>query len=211
MRKFLIPAVSLAALTVGGIAFADTAAVTTPTTKPATTQAQPGNDQSTTTVMPKKVDENTAATQTTTQPRTDQSATTTVPKKADQNAATQTTTQPAPATTGVAMSGVDFSNAFLASNLIGSSGYSPSNENVGDVNDIVFSKDGKVQAIIIGVGGFLGLGEKDVAVPMEKLQFARDENNRWKFTINASRDELEKAAAFDKTKIVIGSGSTTVQ
>jgi sporulation protein YlmC with PRC-barrel domain len=199
MRKLLISAVSLAALTMGGFAFAqDTTGATSPP-QPTTDQkaAQPGTDQSTTTMMPKKTDENAAATQ---QPSTEQPT-------ANQSTAEKTTTQPAPST-AVVVSGLDANNVFLASKFIGSTVYSSANENVGDINDMVIGKDGKVQAVIIGVGGFLGLGEKDVAVPMDRIQFARDENNNMKFTITASRQELEQAPAFDRSKLIVGGYKT---
>ena len=121
---------------------------------------------------------------------------------------------PAPATTTTVVSALDANNVFLASKFIGSTVYSSSNENVGDINDMVIGKDGKVQAVIIGVGGFLGLGEKDVAVPMDRIQFSRDESNNMKFMITSSRQELEQAPAFDRTKLIVGGGapaSTTVQ
>jgi sporulation protein YlmC with PRC-barrel domain len=46
----------------------------------------------------------------------------------------------------------------------------PSNEKIGDVDDILFDKDGKVHAFIVGVGGFLGIGQKDVAIDMSAFQ-----------------------------------------
>ena len=45
----------------------------------------------------------------------------------------------------------------------------------------------KIQAVIIGVGGFLGLGEKDVAVPLDRITLTRDENNKVKYTIAAPK------------------------
>ena len=59
-------------------------------------------------------------------------------------------------------------NSILASTLIGSTVYTPADETVGDINDVIVGLDGKIQGEI-GVGGFLGLGEKDVAVQMDKL------------------------------------------
>ena len=111
-------------------------------------------------------------------------------------------------TASLTVSGLEAGNVIMASNLIGSTVYSSANENVGSVNDVIFSKDGKIQAIIIGVGGFLGLGEKDVAVPLDRIQFSRDENNNMKYTVSASRQELEQAPAFDKTKLVVSGGGT---
>jgi hypothetical protein len=44
-------------------------------------------------------------------------------------------------------------------------------ENIGDINDVIITQDGQVMAIIVGVGGFLGIGQKDVAVSMDAMQF----------------------------------------
>jgi len=142
----------------------------------------------------------TQAQTTTTQPSTGDASTTEA----------QTTTQPSTGSSGLTVSGLEPGNVMMASNLIGSTVYNAANENVGDVNDIILSKDGKVQAVIIGVGGFLGLGEKDVAVPMSMIQFVKDENNNMKYTISASRQDLEQAPAFDRTRLTPG-GSTSGQ
>ena len=64
------------------------------------------------------------------------------------------------------------SDNWIASKLIGKSVRNKANETIGNVNDIVIGKDGKVVALVLGVGGFLGLGERSVAVPMDKLQIA---------------------------------------
>ena len=67
---------------------------------------------------------------------------------------------------------------WLASKLIGTRVVSANNETIGDVNDVLLDRGGMAQAIVIGVGGFLGVGEKDVAVPFSALEFAssRDAN-----------------------------------
>ena len=58
----------------------------------------------------------------------------------------------------------------MGSDLRGSNVYGMNNESIGDVKDLVIDRDGRVAAVIIGVGGFLGIGEKDVAVPYQALQ-----------------------------------------
>jgi sporulation protein YlmC with PRC-barrel domain len=60
---------------------------------------------------------------------------------------------------------------FRSTNLRGTRVYGANNENIGEINDVLISRSGKVAAVIIGVGGFLGIGEKDVAVPMSMLLF----------------------------------------
>lgn len=58
-----------------------------------------------------------------------------------------------------------------ASKVIGITVYNEQNQKVGDINEVLFDKSGKVSAVVIGVGGFLGLGERNVAVPYEQLQW----------------------------------------
>jgi sporulation protein YlmC with PRC-barrel domain len=60
---------------------------------------------------------------------------------------------------------------WLASKLIGTTVVGANNESIGDVNDVLMEKDGKAVAVVVGVGGFLGIGEKDVAVPFQSLEF----------------------------------------
>lgn len=62
----------------------------------------------------------------------------------------------------------------LASRLIGTTVVSQKNETIGDVNDILFDRNGQVTAAVIGVGGFLGIGEKDVAVPFGQMEFVAE-------------------------------------
>ena len=54
--------------------------------------------------------------------------------------------------------------------MVGLKIYNDSNESLGSVNDLLFDKDGKIAAAVIGVGGFLGVGEHYVAVPFEKIK-----------------------------------------
>jgi sporulation protein YlmC with PRC-barrel domain len=109
---------------------------------------------------------------------------------------------PAPDASTTSAVTVDASKSMLVTRIIGSSVFS-GDENVGDVNDLIFDDKGTIQAAIIGVGGFLGMGEKDVAVPLSQINAMRDENNAIKLTITASREELEKAPAFDKTLFLV--------
>jgi sporulation protein YlmC with PRC-barrel domain len=61
-----------------------------------------------------------------------------------------------------------------ASKLMGLNVYNEANEKLGDVNELILDKDGKVSAVVIGVGGFLGMGEHDIAVTMDKLKFIEE-------------------------------------
>ena len=86
-----------------------------------------------------------------------------------------------------------------AENLIGTTVYGADDAKVGEIGDIVLSTDKKVDAIVVDVGGFLGIGEKSVAVGMEKLKFMIDKNgNRYLYT-NLTKAQLEAQAAYDKS------------
>jgi sporulation protein YlmC with PRC-barrel domain len=102
-------------------------------------------------------------------------------------------------------------NDWLASSLIGKSVVNASNESVGEINDLVTDENGKIVAALIGVGGFLGIGEKDVAVPFTDLKLARDENDNVTAMLNASKEELAQAPDYktlDEQAVVEGSIKT---
>ena len=61
-----------------------------------------------------------------------------------------------------------------ASKLMGLDVYNEANEKLGDINELILDKNGKVNAVVIGVGGFLGMGEHDIAVTMDKLKFIEE-------------------------------------
>jgi len=61
-----------------------------------------------------------------------------------------------------------------ASKLEGLDVYNNNNEKVGDISEVLLDQSGKVQAVVIGVGGFLGMGEHSVAVPFEQIKFVNE-------------------------------------
>jgi putative membrane protein len=63
-----------------------------------------------------------------------------------------------------------------ASQLRGLNVYNNNNEKIGDINDVLVDRDGRIEAVVIGVGGFLGIGEHDVAVPFKALQWAMEDS-----------------------------------
>src|SRR6478735_6685233 len=79
------------------------------------------------------------------------------------------------------------------SKLMGLDVYNEANEKLGDVNELILDKDGKVSAVVIGVGGFLGMGEHDIAVTMDKLKF-KEEAVRTSATNTTSRESTTGAA-----------------
>jgi sporulation protein YlmC with PRC-barrel domain len=73
-----------------------------------------------------------------------------------------------------------------ASKLVGVNVYNEANEKIGDINDVIVDKSGKVDLVVLGVGGFLGAGEHYVAVPMDRLKWA-DEPVRTSSEATANR------------------------
>lgn len=85
----------------------------------------------------------------------------------------------------------------LANHYIGKSVYNDAKEKVGDIRDLVFSKEGGIQAAVIGVGGFLGLGEKQVAVSFDQIRIEENpENAELELYIAANKDQLAEAPEF---------------
>jgi sporulation protein YlmC with PRC-barrel domain len=64
-----------------------------------------------------------------------------------------------------------FKGNWRTSKLVGLNVYNDSNESLGSINDLLADKSGDIKAVVIGVGGFLGVGEHLVAVPMDKVKF----------------------------------------
>src|ERR1700712_97810 len=60
------------------------------------------------------------------------------------------------------------------SKLVGVNVYNDANEKIGDINDVILDKAGKVENVILGVGGFLGMGEHYVAVAYDKLKWSNE-------------------------------------
>ena len=100
------------------------------------------------------------------------------------------------------------SDDWLASNLIGQTVYNGQNEAIGDINDLVTDHDGKIVAVLIGSGGFLGLGEKDVAVRFEDLKLAREDNDSIKIVADLNKETLAAAPDYEtlaEQKVTVGS------
>ena len=74
--------------------------------------------------------------------------------------------------------------------------YNRAGEKLGDVNDLLLGSDGKLSTVVIGVGGFLGIGEKEVAVPFSALQVTHKDNS-WYLVMDATKDTLKSAPAFE--------------
>lgn len=88
------------------------------------------------------------------------------------------------------------SDTMLAGELIGSTVYNANDEAVGDIDNLIISMDGTVQGVVIGVGGFLGLGERMIAVELSSLEVMQDENGDPRMMTSATRADMEAAEEF---------------
>jgi sporulation protein YlmC with PRC-barrel domain len=113
-----------------------------------------------------------------------------------------TTPPPAASPSGQPMWYSHQADEIRASKLIGTKVVNTANETIGDINEIVLGKDGKVAAVIVGVGGFLGMGEREVAMNFSSIRMSRDSDNNLVLTVNANKDALKNAPEWrwDTTK-----------
>jgi sporulation protein YlmC with PRC-barrel domain len=89
-------------------------------------------------------------------------------------AQTPTATGDRAAMAPAAASDSSFQGNWRASKVVGLSVYNDANESLGSINDLLTDKSGNIKAVIIGVGGFLGVGEHLVAVPFDKVKFINE-------------------------------------
>lgn len=95
-----------------------------------------------------------------------------------------------------------------ASKLMGLDVYNEANEKLGDINELILDKNGKVAAVVIGVGGFLGMGEHDIAISMDKLKFV-EEPVRTSTTTTTTTTPRDSAAAPRDTTTGAATGTAT--
>jgi sporulation protein YlmC with PRC-barrel domain len=77
--------------------------------------------------------------------------------------------------------------------------YDPTDKKIGEIADVLLNKDGKIEVLIVSVGGFLGIASKDVAVPFKAIQ-AVQKNANWYLTMNATTDALRAAPGYKYDK-----------
>ena len=73
--------------------------------------------------------------------------------------------------------------------------YDPNNTKIGEIMDVLVSSDGRANTLIVGVGGFLGAGEKDVAVSFDAVKRTMKDNTIY-LTMNTTKDQLKSAPGF---------------
>lgn len=124
-----------------------------------------------------------------------------------------TTTTPGATSTAPAMSGTAATltqpgpDDVMGDDVIGMRVRNAQNENLGTINDLVIDKQGRVKAAVLSVGGFLGIGDKRVAVPWDQIQW-RQEGNDQIATVNMTKDQLTQHAEFKARDTGSGAAGT---
>jgi len=126
---------------------------------------------------------------------------TTAPATTDTMAAAPATTdQAAPSETG-SINPIATPQDIAATKLMGAEVYGTEDSDIGEISDIVFDPKGDIKAIVVDVGGFLGIGEKPVALNFDNLNLRTDESGKLQVSVNATKDQLDKAPAFEVSSI----------
>jgi hypothetical protein len=102
------------------------------------------------------------------------------------------------------------SSDWLVGNLIGETVVNAKNESLGEITDLVTDQNGKIVAVLIGSGGFLGIGQKDLAIRFEDVKLTRDENNNMKVMVDIDQQTAAAAPDYqtlDEQQITVGEKS----
>jgi hypothetical protein len=115
---------------------------------------------------------------------------------------------PAPTQTGsyITQQGKD---QVSANTYIGQSVYNGGNQSIGKVSDLIMQKQGGIVAAVIGVGGFLGIGAKNVAVPIANISVAQNQDGTVKLSTSESADSLKAAPEFKTLEMQSAETSTS--
>ena len=89
-------------------------------------------------------------------------------------------------------------NEFLARVFIGQAVHNTAGERVGDINDLAFDRKGHISTVVIGVGGFLSIGEKSVGVPFSALTFKVGKDGERVVAVALTKQDLTQAPAFKR-------------
>ena len=126
-----------------------------------------------------------------------------VTPNAAQPSATETLPQQTAKSRSADMIGTLPSGALPISDYYKQNVYDTRDNKIGDVKDLLLDQSGKIDSVIIGVGGFLGMGEKNVAVPFSSLKVAEKNGDRY-LVMETTKQALETAPSytFDQSKKV---------
>jgi PRC-barrel domain len=98
----------------------------------------------------------------------------------------------------VTTSSADAGHAWKASELIGASVHTPNNEEKGKIKDLMLSGDGRVEYAAVSFGGFLGMGNKLFAVPLDAIHIEWKDNKVNYATVDVSEDSIKQRQGFDE-------------
>jgi sporulation protein YlmC with PRC-barrel domain len=87
-----------------------------------------------------------------------------------------------------------------SSDFVGKPVYSRNDERVGEIDDLLMTTDGKIAAAVVGVGGFLGMGERKVAIAFPSIQMTKDSNGVDRLSVQVSKDMLKTAPEYKAAK-----------
>jgi hypothetical protein len=90
------------------------------------------------------------------------------------------------------------SGGVMASTYIDRGMHNRAGEKIGSISDLIVAPDGTIAAALVGVGGFLGIGEKEVAVPFSSIEVVRNGNDL-RFVIDATKEGLKAAPSYEDT------------
>lgn len=84
-----------------------------------------------------------------------------------------------------------------ASKLMGTNVYNLKDENIGEVSDLVIDNGKTIKAVVVSVGGFLGMGERDVAISPASIVLSEQRDGSFRLVVNTTKDDLKKATPFN--------------
>ena len=188
MKKQLLAGISVLALTLSGAVIAEEAAPKSNTDVNNNSEMAPPPSSYESKVTPPASTTTTTEKSTTTSPST-AATTTTTP-------APSTTTAATPAAGDLNYATTQNSSDFRSTKMVGLNVYNSKSEKIGDINDLIIGADGSITHAVVGVGGFLGMGEKNVAVPFRSIKMTRDKDGKLTAMIDSTKEALKSAPTF---------------
>jgi hypothetical protein len=95
-----------------------------------------------------------------------------------------------------------------ATDMNGATVYDTQNKNIGDIKDLIVDQDGRIGAVVLNVGSTLGVGGRLVAISMSDLKVTTDSNNKPRFTVGRTEDQLKSAQTFTLNREQTNTGSS---
>ena len=133
-------------------------------------------------------------------------AQTTLPPAPLPPSASQPMATPAERNARLGMNTTQSANEWRTSKLVGLGVYNSANEKIGNIDDLIIDSKGQVSLAVIGVGGFLSIGTKDVAIDFKSLHMARDANSRPIAKLEMTKEQLKDAPEY----VFLKDAATTV-